>query len=316
MTRNDPPPGYGSNNQQPPYNNYPNQYPPQEQYSQNPHFPVPSYNQSVPYRGNNYGPLPQQSHGASSEYYNSSTNYDRPTPLSQSSYPNQQAPYSHQPPTYGYTSLVTSSTTTGPMPGVIPAGANPNDPERGVMGALAGGAAGAYAGHEMNHGVLGALGGAFAGHKLEDAYKDHDKEKKKKKKEEEEYAPPTGPPPAYTQQPGGYGPQQIHMAGNFSGSSSEIALDRDNDLIARCRAVDGSERMSALSLNKVLRNDNGHFVWVDDGGNFNGSARNVRLVDNGRVIEAELRDHDGGWRFSRVYLDERIGNNDGELVIV
>jgi hypothetical protein len=201
------------------------------------------------------------------------------------------------------------------------------------MGALAGGAAGAYAGHKVHHGFLGAVGGAYAGHKLEDAVKDHNKEKKKKEEEEkqraeeerrrqeqQQYAPPPGAPHDYSAyhsgQQGGYGQQQQVMAGNFSGSSREMALDRDHDLIARCRAVDGSERMSALSLNKHLGNDNGQFIWVQDGGNFAGSARNIRLVDNGRVLEAELRDRDGNWRHATVYLDEKIGNNNGDLVIV
>ncbi|KAF2163285.1 hypothetical protein M409DRAFT_57575 [Zasmidium cellare ATCC 36951] len=49
----------------------------------------------------------------------------------------------------------------------------PPDADRGVMGALAGGAAGAYGGHQLGHGVIGAIGGAYAGHKLEDAYQKH-----------------------------------------------------------------------------------------------------------------------------------------------
>jgi 18S rRNA (adenine1779-N6/adenine1780-N6)-dimethyltransferase len=36
------------------------------------------------------------------------------------------------------------------------------------MGALAGGAAGAYGGHKMNHGILGGIGGAVAGSMLEE----------------------------------------------------------------------------------------------------------------------------------------------------
>jgi hypothetical protein len=106
------------------------------------------------------------------------------------------------------------------------------------------------------------------------------------------------------------------MRGNFSSSSQQISIDGDHDLIARCRAVDGSEKMSALSLNKVLGNDNGRFVWVDDGGNFGASARNVRLVDNGRILEAELKNIGGEWQWSRVWLDERIGNNNGDLMFV
>ena len=44
---------------------------------------------------------------------------------------------------------------------------DPNDPnatqDRGLMGALAGGAMGAYGGHKVGHGFLGAIGGGIAG---------------------------------------------------------------------------------------------------------------------------------------------------------
>lgn len=49
------------------------------------------------------------------------------------------------------------------------------------------------------------------------------------------------------------------------------------------------------------------------GGNFGGSARDARLVDGGRVLEAELRRPDGSWAHSRINLDERIGNDNGCL---
>ena len=52
---------------------------------------------------------------------------------------------------------------------------DPNAPEgeRGLMGALAGGAGGYFLGHKANHGILGMLGGAFAGSKAEDKFKEH-----------------------------------------------------------------------------------------------------------------------------------------------
>ncbi|KAI1081314.1 carbohydrate-binding module family 50 protein [Whalleya microplaca] len=51
-------------------------------------------------------------------------------------------------------------------------------------------------------------------------------------------------------------------------------------------------------------------------GNFSSSARDIRLVDGGRVLEAELRNTRGDWHRSRIDLDERIGNSDGELRLV
>ncbi|KAF2443624.1 carbohydrate-binding module family 50 protein [Karstenula rhodostoma CBS 690.94] len=51
------------------------------------------------------------------------------------------------------------------------------------------------------------------------------------------------------------------------------------------------------------------------GGNFGASARNVRLVEDGQVLEGELR-RGGDWVTSRIVLDERIGNKDGCLELV
>jgi hypothetical protein len=172
----------------------------------------------------------------------------------------------------------------------------------------------------MGHGFLGAAGGAFAGHKLEDTWKHHNQEKKQEEeqKKQHEHQQPMpqygGPPPPYSG-PGHAAGPPANMRGNFSASAQQISLDGDYDLIARCRAIDGNEKLSALNLNKVLGNDNGRFVWTEDGGNFGASARNVRLLENGRVLEAELKDVNGGWHWSRVWLDERVGNNNGDLVL-
>lgn len=48
-------------------------------------------------------------------------------------------------------------------------------------------------------------------------------------------------------------------------------------------------------------------------GNFGSSAQNVRLVDDGRRLEAELRREDGNWITSSVVLDEMISNDNGSL---
>lgn len=181
--------------------------------------------------------------------------------------------------------------------------------DRGVLGALAGGVTGAWAGHKVNHGFLGALGGAFAGHKLQDAVSDHKKheeeEKKKKKHQEQKHHAP--PPQQHQPRP--------QFAGNFTSSSTQMSIDKDFDLIASCRRCDGSQRLSSISLNDCLTNSDGHFRWAK-GGNFGATARSVRLVDGGRTLEAELRNCGGAWVWSRIALDERIGNEDGNLVLV
>ncbi|KAI8963223.1 carbohydrate-binding module family 50 protein [Daldinia sp. FL1419] len=51
-------------------------------------------------------------------------------------------------------------------------------------------------------------------------------------------------------------------------------------------------------------------------GNFSSSARDIHLVDGGRVLEAELSDTRGNWHRRRINLDERIGNSDGHLRLV
>ncbi|KAK8042336.1 hypothetical protein PG994_012819 [Apiospora phragmitis] len=97
-------------------------------------------------------------------------------------------------------------------------------------------------------------------------------------------------------------------------SSSRISLDRDYDLIAECRTIGGHQKLASISLNHCLSNMDGHFRWAGaEPGNFAASARNVRLADDGRFLEAELRAMDGNWRWDRIHLDERIMNIDGDL---
>lgn len=106
------------------------------------------------------------------------------------------------------------------------------------------------------------------------------------------------------------------LKGNFSASATSITLDATYDLIASCRAVDGHAKLSSLSLNEILGNDWGHFKWVGRGGNFGASARDVRLMDGGRILQAELNDGAGKWRSAEIRLDERVGNQNGDLVYV
>ncbi|KAK6828329.1 hypothetical protein PG987_011670 [Apiospora arundinis] len=204
-----------------------------------------------------------------------------------------------------------------PAPGAIPELAS-DDAERGLMGAMLGGATGAFAGHKVNHGFLGALGGAYAGHKLEDALKDQKKHNSRPSSSNSQQQAPMmmippqpmspGPSPSPSPKP------EPSRFGNFSHSSSRISLDRDYDLIAECRTIRGHQKLSSISLNHCLTNMDGHFKWAGkDPGNFGASARNVRLADEGRVLEADLRAKDGTWRLDRIHLDERITNIDGDL---
>jgi len=319
-------PPYNEGNQGPPYPNQWQGYP-QEGQQQYP----PMYQNPPPARGpygaaqggnQNYYPPYQPDYGQPSPSYGQNTYGQQqypPQQYGQQQYPLQQynqqyqapaqGPYGapgpanvtpHYPPPQGGDANEEYAPPEGPPPTRPPQ----TEEERGILGAIAGGAAGGYAGHKLHHGFLGTLGGAYAGHKLEEAYKEHHKKPASP-------APPIPPPeprPSYNNYGGGE-----PLRGNFSASAVNITLDRDYDLIAECGAIDGHKKLSSISLNNVLTNDNGHFRWVPSGGNFGASARDVRLVDGGRVLEAELADVGGNWRRDRIMLDERIENSDGNL---
>ncbi|PSN64187.1 CNVH-domain-containing protein [Corynespora cassiicola Philippines] len=262
------------------------------------------------------------------------------------------------------------------------------------MGALAGGAAGAFGGakigghatgHTKTSGLVGAIAGAFAGHKLQDGVSDWKDERDEKKKREEEEKKQKQHQQENQHHGGGHHsrhssgdrPRGGHFAGGFTQTSRDVRLDAHGDfnLHAQCRRLDGSYQSSTLSLNRILENDNGSFRWstgnsssgggsvtVQAGdtlraiaarhncsfdeiarhngiqnpdmiypgqnlqlpgggsnhggsGNFGASARNVRLVDGGQTLEAELR-RGGDWVTSSIVLDERIGNKNGCLELV
>lgn len=278
---------YGTPQQQGGYSQggYAQEYPPQQQY------PV-------------YG---QEAYTAPSEQ---SESYNQYTP-SNTSYP----PYS-PPPNDPYAQTPEEARQYGESTSSVPP--NPGEPqtdeERGLMGALAGGLAGGYAGHKVHHGFLGTIGGAYAGHKLEEAYKQHHN----KPPSPQPPAVPHGSHPAHGHQQPASGYAVLPGAkGNFSASARNITLDKDFDLIASVRCINGSERLSSISLNNVLSNDNGHFRWARvGGGNFAASAREVHISQPGQgpiELRAELRTADGHWQRASVRLDEEIENSDGDL---
>ncbi|KAL2865035.1 putative glutamine-serine-proline rich protein [Aspergillus lucknowensis] len=284
-----------------------------------PSYPPASEQVPVPPALGNYPYQPQY------QYQYSPYGYDEPYQVSPPPpYPQQQpgGQYPYPPPQPGY----------APDSDLAPQG--PDSDDRGILGAVAGGAAGAYAGHQVNHGILGALGGAITGSLAEDAIKhktsekkhekkekksrifgfhrrgspsssssssssDSDSEDKKKKKKKKKNAAAAAP----------------RSRGNFSASSRDITLQANYELVVSCRAIAGHQKRSKLPLNSILTNEFGHFKWRHSG-NFGASARNARLTEGGRVLEAELANGRGEWRKDCVRLDERISNNDGNLVFV
>lgn len=247
----------------------------------------------------------EQSYGAQITHNNYPPSQSPAYPPPTNYPPRNQSSYGQQPPQYGYQDPANPQI-------------NPQDPaDRGVMGALAGGALGGYGGHKINHGIIGTVGGAIAGSKLEDHFKDEKKDTKKKQKKRRgsNSSCSSSSSSSDDEKKARRGHQPHALAGNFSASCERITLDGDYDLIASCRTASGHSKLSSISLNDVLANMSGNFVWAR-GGHFGPTARHVRLVEGGRVLEAELGDGGAtahGWAQRRIRLDEKITNEDGEL---
>ncbi|KAF2157220.1 CNVH-domain-containing protein [Myriangium duriaei CBS 260.36] len=105
------------------------------------------------------------------------------------------------------------------------------------------------------------------------------------------------------------------FVGNFSLSSEQVTLEEDYTLRALCRNPDGDVNESRLSLNDCLTNDCGQLRWAR-GGNFGDSAQDVRLEDEGKTLVATLGDGEGGWTENSIQLDERITNDNGQLLFL
>ncbi|KAI1875099.1 uncharacterized protein JN550_002528 [Neoarthrinium moseri] len=279
----------------PPPHQHPQYGPPQPQYADSP----PPAGQYPPSPGYGYGYTGQHQ---AQPYHPPSSPYQPPA----------QPQYAATPPApHGYPPEIKHEySPTPPMGQPLQ-----TEEQRGLMGALAGGAAGAFAGHKVNHGLLGALGGAFAGHKLQDAYKDHKKHSRPSSRRSSSSSSSSSTGHSHTVQrpPQHQAPPVVHgTKGNYSQSSSRISLDNDHDLIAECADINGSRKLSSISLNRLLTNDDGHFRWSREG-NFAASARNVRLIHGGKFLEAELCSCNGSWRRDQICLDERIENSNGNL---
>ena len=97
-------------------------------------------------------------------------------------------------------------------------------------------------------------------------------------------AKPTGLGPPYRAPADGG-----HLTGNFSASARQISLDGGYDLIAECGTADGHQKLSSISLNSVLTNNNGAFQWVQAWRQFwreraERPARRRRQVLGGRAV--------------------------------
>jgi hypothetical protein len=111
-------------------------------------------------------------------------------------------------------------------------------------------------------------------------------------------------------------PTTTSFRGGLKESCRSFRLEGDRYLVADC-AVDGSGgkyEVARLDLNDCLTNHWGRLQWAK-GGNFKASARRVRLMGDGTVLEAEAGDGKG-WVRNEVRLEERVRNYGGRLVFV
>jgi LysM repeat protein len=265
-----------------------------------------SYNQGGGYGQDNYnnngaGYGQQQQRGEAADFYNQGGN---------NGYGQQHGGQGQEPPQYQqYPSTAGHSSNGGrnsENQGYQNQYGGEGNPEgdRGIMGGLAGGAAGAFGGHKLGgqagHGaagtIIGALGGAFAGHKAQDAASDwkheHDDKKKWEKEQEEQQKHNQqqqhhgGPPPQHNSNDNR---ERGDFGGNFTASSRDIRLDAHGEfnLHAQCARTDGSYSSSTISLNKYIENDNGSFRWSS--GSSNGaSTYTVQQGDTLRAIAARF----------------------------
>nr|POE47956.1 cyanovirin-n like [Quercus suber] len=284
---------YGSNDQA--YQGYPSG-PNQSSYNAPYHNPNEGYQPSSP-------PPQQQGYGAGSGY----SPYGQQYPPAGGEVDNLRAHYNqpHGP--------ITPSQDTY---GTYPPQQNPED--RGLMGALAGGAAGGFAGHKVNHGFLGGIGGAIAGSMLEDAYKKKHKKEKKPKSRRGSHSSSSSSDSSDDEKKRRRherGAGGAVMAGNFHASSRNVRLEGHSMLVAEVADVNGHHQWSSIDLNDCFTNENGDLKWAR-GGNFSATARHIRLENDGSVLVAELGDGRGGWQHNQIYLNERITNDNGRLVLL
>ena len=102
----------------------------------------------------------------------------------------------------------------------------------------------------------------------------------------------------------------------------------------RAECADGGEggwKSSSFWLDGYISNNHGTLQWIgtanvplfgevdEKGCNFSYYARNVKLIDNGCTLYAELatgNEENGGWLTSTLQINKRIANDHGNLKYV
>ncbi|GJN73958.1 hypothetical protein PLIIFM63780_008029 [Purpureocillium lilacinum] len=103
---------------------------------------------------------------------------------------------------------------------------------------------------------------------------------------------------------------------SFRQSASNIRVDDGHILRASIQNGNGDWVDAEIDLDGFIGNSNGRFEW--GGENFSHSAEDIRFSMEGAngdipVLRARLSDVDGNLHDADINLDERIGNEDGNL---
>lgn len=99
---------------------------------------------------------------------------------------------------------------------------------------------------------------------------------------------------------------------SFSTTSIKIEY-RHCHLHASCLKMDGTYNESKITLDDYIGNDNGNLVW--GGENFSDTCRKIILNYDKKELMCDAKRNNGTWnQNTSINLDNRIANNDGDLV--
>ncbi|KAF8597840.1 Cyanovirin-N [Ceratobasidium sp. AG-I] len=100
--------------------------------------------------------------------------------------------------------------------------------------------------------------------------------------------------------------------------SADISSLKVNDgrlLLGRLRDNNGNFQHSAIDLNWILSNNDGHFQW--GGERYTATSRDVTFGMEGGgnvpILRAQLKNISGAWVSADLNLGERIKNVDGQF---
>jgi hypothetical protein len=107
-----------------------------------------------------------------------------------------------------------------------------------------------------------------------------------------------------------------HTEVSFTKTCTKVEIDEKATLTAHYDVVSGSTKTVSIPLNLCLANINGTLVFGKTGG-FLETSRNVRITENGEVLECEVTIDDGKtWKHSMIRLSEYIFMKAGKLQVV